>query len=51
VIAHRLSTVETADRVIVLEHGRIIEDGAPSDLVTTGGNYAGLHQAWEDSLA
>jgi ATP-binding cassette, subfamily B, bacterial len=51
VIAHRLSTVETADRVIVLEHGRIIEDGTPADLVTTGGNYAGLHQAWEDSLA
>jgi ATP-binding cassette subfamily B protein len=51
VIAHRLSTVETADRVIVLEYGRIIEDGAPTDLITTGGNYAGLHQAWEDSLA
>ncbi|WP_460664461.1 ABC transporter ATP-binding protein [Kribbella swartbergensis] len=51
VIAHRLSTVETADRVLVLEHGRIIEDGAPADLITTGGNYAGLHQAWEDSLA
>jgi ATP-binding cassette subfamily B protein len=51
VIAHRLSTVETADRVIVLEHGRIIEDGAPEHLVTTSGHYAGLHQAWEDSLA
>ena len=51
VIAHRLSTVETADRVLVLEHGRIIEDGAPSQLITDGGNYAGLHQAWEDSLA
>ncbi len=51
VIAHRLSTVETADRVIVLEHGHILEDGSPSDLITTGGNYAGLHQAWEDSLA
>jgi ATP-binding cassette subfamily B protein len=51
VIAHRLSTVETADRVIVLEHGRIIEDGAPDDLITTSGHYAGLHQAWEDSLA
>jgi ATP-binding cassette subfamily B protein len=51
VIAHRLSTVETADRVIVLEHGRIIEDGAPDTLITTNGHYAGLHQAWEDSLA
>ncbi|GAA1677583.1 ABC transporter ATP-binding protein [Kribbella yunnanensis] len=51
VIAHRLSTVETADRVLVLEHGRILEDGPPEILITTGGNYAGLHQAWEDSLA
>ena len=51
VIAHRLSTVETADRVIVLEHGRIIEDGAPSELIGNGGQYAGLHQAWVDSLA
>jgi ATP-binding cassette subfamily B protein len=51
VIAHRLSTVETADRVLVLEHGRIMEDGSPDDLITTGGRYAGLHQAWEDSLA
>jgi ATP-binding cassette, subfamily B, bacterial len=51
VIAHRLSTVETADRVIVLEHGRIIEDGAPAELIGSGGQYAGLHQAWEESLA
>ena len=51
VIAHRLSTVETADRVLVLEHGRIIEDGSPDDLITHDGHYAGLHQAWEDSLA
>ena len=51
VIAHRLSTVETADRVIVLEYGQIIEDGAPSDLIGNGGEYAGLHQAWEESLA
>jgi ABC-type multidrug transport system fused ATPase/permease subunit len=51
VIAHRLSTVETADRVLVLEHGRIIEDGAPDDLATLDGHYAGLHKAWEESLA
>ena len=51
VIAHRLSTVETADRVIVLEYGQIIEDGSPSDLIGSGGEYADLHQAWEDSLA
>ena len=52
VIAHRLSTVEIADRVLVLEHGRIVEDGAPSDLVAAGdGRYSDLHRAWVDSLA
>jgi ABC-type multidrug transport system fused ATPase/permease subunit len=50
VIAHRLSTVEIADRVLVLDGGRIIEDGTPHDLITTGGKYANLHQQWEDSL-
>ena len=52
IIAHRLTTVEIADRVLVLEHGRIIEDGSPADLMATAdGRYAGLHQAWESSLA
>ncbi|TMS49203.1 ABC transporter ATP-binding protein [Mycobacterium sp. DBP42] len=52
VIAHRLSTVQIADRVLVLEHGRIIEDGAPRDLIgRADGAYAALHRAWVDSLA
>ena len=51
IIAHRLSTVEIADRVIVLEHGRIIEDGPPASLIGAGGRYAALHRAWIDSLA
>ena len=51
VIAHRLSTVEVADRVLVLEHGRVIEDGAPAELIAGDGHYAGLHQAWVRSLA
>ena len=51
VIAHRLSTVETADRVLVLEHGRIVEDGPPADLISGDGQYAALHEAWLRSLA
>ena len=51
VIAHRLSTVEIADRVLVLEHGRIVEDGPPAELIHGDGHYAALHQAWVRSLA
>jgi ABC-type multidrug transport system, ATPase and permease components len=52
IIAHRLSTVEVADRVLVLEHGQVIEDGTPADLIGAGdGRYAALHRAWVESLA
>ena len=51
IIAHRLSTVEIADRVLVLEHGRVVEDGPPADLIGTGGRYDLLYRAWRDSLA
>ncbi|MER5531570.1 ABC transporter ATP-binding protein [Streptomyces sp. NPDC002677] len=51
VIAHRLSTVEIADRVLVMEHGRIVEDGRPAELVAGTGRFADLHRAWRDSLA
>ncbi|GAA0718536.1 ABC transporter ATP-binding protein [Dactylosporangium roseum] len=50
VIAHRLSTVEIADRVLVLGDGRIVEDGPPSSLIRGGGHYAELHTQWRDSL-
>lgn len=46
VIAHRLSTVEIADRVLVLDDGRIVEDGPPAELIAGGGRYAALHHQW-----
>ncbi len=51
IIAHRLSTVEIADRVLVIDGGRIIEDGPPGQLLTRGGEYFALHASWQDSLA
>lgn len=50
IIAHRLSTVRSADRVLVVHDGQIVEDGAPDELVAAGGRFAELHQAWEDSV-
>jgi len=50
IIAHRLSTVAIADRVLVMEHGRIVEDGSPRDLIAGTGRFAQLHAAWRDSL-
>lgn len=51
IIAHRLSTVEIADRVLVMADGRIVEDGTPQQLIKDGGRFAGVHAAWRDSLA
>jgi len=51
IIAHRLTTVEIADRVIVVDAGRVVEDGAPADLIGGTGRYAALHQQWVESLA
>ncbi|MFI2368907.1 ABC transporter ATP-binding protein [Streptomyces sp. NPDC018833] len=50
VIAHRLSTVEIADRVLVMERGRIVEDGSPAELIGGEGRFAGLHKAWHESV-
>src|SRR5262249_13322672 len=51
IIAHRLSTVAIADRVLVLRAGQIIEDGSPAELLQAGaGEYADLHARWAASL-
>ncbi len=50
VIAHRLSTVEIADRVLVMERGRIVEDGSPAELIDGSGSFADLHRAWRESV-
>jgi ATP-binding cassette subfamily C protein len=51
VIAHRLTQAAAADRVIVLEGGRIVEQGAHADLVSGDGPYAALWSAWSDGRA
>ncbi len=45
-VAHRLSTAEAADLVLVFDRGRLVEEGSHTDLVKAGGIYAGLHAAW-----
>lgn len=50
IIAHRLSTVAIADRVLVLDSGRIVEDGPPHELTAGTGQFATLHTAWRESL-
>jgi len=47
IVAHRLSTIEHADRVVVMEQGRIVEQGAPAHLLASGGAYARLHHRGE----
>jgi len=50
IIAHRLSTVDIADRVLVVDAGRVVEDGTPSELRERAGRYGSLHRAWVQSL-
>jgi subfamily B ATP-binding cassette protein MsbA len=44
VIAHRLSTIEHASRIVVLEHGQVVENGSHAELITKGGLYSNLHR-------
>jgi ATP-binding cassette subfamily B protein len=50
IIAHRLSTVSIADRVLVMEQGRIVEDGTPEELIAGDGRFSQLHASWRNSL-
>jgi ATP-binding cassette subfamily C protein len=46
IVAHRLTQAASADRVIVLEHGHVLEAGSHADLLAAGGRYAELWGAW-----
>lgn len=50
-IAHRLSTAEASDRVLVFDSGEIVEDGTHTDLVAHGGVYAAMHADWEGATS
>jgi ATP-binding cassette subfamily B protein len=50
-IAHRLSTAVRADRIIVIDHGGVVEEGSHRQLVAAGGEYAALFAAWAAGTA
>jgi ATP-binding cassette subfamily B protein len=56
-VAHRISSARDADRVVVMEAGRVVEEGAPDELVLAGGRFSALialdevHWSWEDQFS
>jgi ABC-type multidrug transport system fused ATPase/permease subunit len=51
VIAHRLSTIRGASRILVLEHGRVVEDGTHDELLDAGGRYWQLYRDWAEQAS
>ena len=51
VIAHRLSTIQGADLIVVLAHGRIVEQGTHAELIARGGAYTSLYGDWAERVA
>jgi ATP-binding cassette subfamily B protein len=51
VIAHRLSTIRGAGRIVVLEHGRVVEQGTHEEILDAGGRYWELYRDWAEQAA
>ena len=50
IVAHRLATVMRADRILVVDNGRIVESGSHQELLDTGGAYSEMHKQWQETV-
>jgi ABC-type multidrug transport system fused ATPase/permease subunit len=51
VIAHRLSTIKGAGRIVVLDHGKVVEQGTHDELIAASGAYASLYRDWAEEAS